>query len=87
MPSAHSIQVWLCLSPNLELMLKPKQLPTAALTGDVHEANSENPDLNPKASTSKAEGKKRAINDDDDATATDDEGPTPGKSTKKKRAK
>ena len=58
------------------------------MTDDVHEANSQIPELNATASTLKAEGKKRAINDDDDATATDDEGPTvtPGKSTKKKRA-
>lgn len=35
--------------------------------------------------SSKKDGKKRAVDDDGDATATDEEGPSQAKTTKKKR--
>jgi hypothetical protein len=43
--------------------------------------------MEPTAATvqSKAEGKKRAVEDDGDATATDEDVPVPGKAHKKKK--
>ena len=45
-----------------------------------------NPGLGTTAGSSKADGKKRAVDEDDEATATDDEAPVADKPSKKRKA-
>jgi hypothetical protein len=80
MPSGHSIQVRLSLC-----FTRLRLIPTVAVAAIADPVASTSTVVGPTTGTSKAEGKRKATEDDDEATATEDETPAQGKAAKKRK--
>ena len=62
------------------------RVPALANASHSNDIGSSNPEMPVPSTSLKKEGKKRAIDEDDEATATDDDGPIPDKTAKKRKS-